>query len=217
MSENERGWGPWWAQIVVITRYTSSLDFFLQPWSRARTCTCTHTQQLQPTSPHIIIVNKCQKYGSHVNVLTLSTFVSKVLVEQSMAMQPNTVMALLIKSVLSQWLLFLGAEEKTNVELIVPIGCVVIAMFFWLLIVFVIRGRKRVQLIEQNSTFVHSLTFSSLSHTHRPKRKHVRMHAHTHTPFTSTTTHKQADKTQSQKDTFRQSTTQTHLPKHRPL
>uniref|UniRef100_A0A8C4ZWG9 receptor protein-tyrosine kinase n=1 Tax=Gadus morhua TaxID=8049 RepID=A0A8C4ZWG9_GADMO len=36
-----------------------------------------------------------------------------------------------------------GAEEKTNVELIVPIGCVVIAMFFWLLIVFVIRGRKR--------------------------------------------------------------------------
>lgn len=38
----------------------------------------------------------------------------------------------------------LGAEEKTNVELIVPIGSVVIAMFFWLLIVFVIRGRKRV-------------------------------------------------------------------------
>ncbi|KAJ3599918.1 hypothetical protein NHX12_033872 [Muraenolepis orangiensis] len=36
-----------------------------------------------------------------------------------------------------------GAEEKTNVELIVPIGCVVVAMFFWLLIVFVIRGRKR--------------------------------------------------------------------------
>ncbi|KAK2835864.1 hypothetical protein Q5P01_016348 [Channa striata] len=36
-----------------------------------------------------------------------------------------------------------GAEEKTNVELIVPIGAVVIAMFFWLLIVFVIRGRKR--------------------------------------------------------------------------
>ncbi|XP_019937018.2 vascular endothelial growth factor receptor 2 isoform X2 [Paralichthys olivaceus] len=36
-----------------------------------------------------------------------------------------------------------GAEEKTNVELIVPIGSVVIAMFFWLLIVFVIRGRKR--------------------------------------------------------------------------
>ncbi|KAA8589807.1 hypothetical protein FQN60_013172 [Etheostoma spectabile] len=35
------------------------------------------------------------------------------------------------------------AEEKTNVELIVPIGSVVIAMFFWLLIVFVIRGRKR--------------------------------------------------------------------------
>uniref|UniRef100_A0A8C5G8B0 receptor protein-tyrosine kinase n=1 Tax=Gouania willdenowi TaxID=441366 RepID=A0A8C5G8B0_GOUWI len=38
-----------------------------------------------------------------------------------------------------------GAEEKTNVELIVPIGSVVIAMFFWLLIVFVIRGRKRVR------------------------------------------------------------------------
>uniref|UniRef100_A0A3Q4AUQ2 receptor protein-tyrosine kinase n=1 Tax=Mola mola TaxID=94237 RepID=A0A3Q4AUQ2_MOLML len=36
-----------------------------------------------------------------------------------------------------------GAEEKTNVELIVPIGSVVIAIFFWLLIVFVIRGRKR--------------------------------------------------------------------------
>ncbi|XP_071342988.1 vascular endothelial growth factor receptor 2 isoform X2 [Trachinotus anak] len=36
-----------------------------------------------------------------------------------------------------------GAEEKTNVELIVPIGSVVIAMFFWLLIVFVIRGRKK--------------------------------------------------------------------------
>lgn len=38
----------------------------------------------------------------------------------------------------------LGAEEKMNVELIVPIGAVVIAMFFWLLIVFVIRNRKRV-------------------------------------------------------------------------
>uniref|UniRef100_A0A3B4A5J8 receptor protein-tyrosine kinase n=1 Tax=Periophthalmus magnuspinnatus TaxID=409849 RepID=A0A3B4A5J8_9GOBI len=36
-----------------------------------------------------------------------------------------------------------GVEEKTNVELIVPIGSVVIAMFFWLLIAFVIRGRKR--------------------------------------------------------------------------
>ncbi|XP_030627154.1 vascular endothelial growth factor receptor 2 [Chanos chanos] len=36
-----------------------------------------------------------------------------------------------------------GAEEKMNVELIVPIGSVVIAMFFWLLIVFVIRSRKR--------------------------------------------------------------------------
>lgn len=38
----------------------------------------------------------------------------------------------------------IGAEVKTNVELIVPIGSVVIAMFFWLLIVFVIRGRKKV-------------------------------------------------------------------------
>lgn len=38
----------------------------------------------------------------------------------------------------------LGAEEKMNVELIVPIGAVVIAMFFWLLIVFVIRNRKTV-------------------------------------------------------------------------
>uniref|UniRef100_A0A7N6BN74 receptor protein-tyrosine kinase n=1 Tax=Anabas testudineus TaxID=64144 RepID=A0A7N6BN74_ANATE len=37
----------------------------------------------------------------------------------------------------------LTTEEKTNVELIVPIGSVVIAMFFWLLVVFVIRGRKR--------------------------------------------------------------------------
>ncbi|XP_035270609.1 vascular endothelial growth factor receptor 2 isoform X1 [Anguilla anguilla] len=36
-----------------------------------------------------------------------------------------------------------GAEQKTNVELIVPIGSVVIAMFFWLIIVFVIRSRKR--------------------------------------------------------------------------
>lgn len=35
---------------------------------------------------------------------------------------------------------------KTNVELIVPIGSVVIAMFFWLLIVFVIRGRKKVRM-----------------------------------------------------------------------
>ncbi|XP_023679444.1 vascular endothelial growth factor receptor 2 isoform X2 [Paramormyrops kingsleyae] len=36
-----------------------------------------------------------------------------------------------------------GVEEKTTVELIVPIGSVVIAMFFWLLIVFVVRNRKR--------------------------------------------------------------------------
>uniref|UniRef100_A0A673M167 receptor protein-tyrosine kinase n=1 Tax=Sinocyclocheilus rhinocerous TaxID=307959 RepID=A0A673M167_9TELE len=36
-----------------------------------------------------------------------------------------------------------GAEEKMNVELIMPIGAVVIAMLLWLLIVFVIRNRKR--------------------------------------------------------------------------
>lgn len=61
----------------------------------------------------------------------------------------------------------LGAEEKTNVELIVPIGSVVIAMFFWLLIVFVIRGRKRVR--TSSSSLCH--TFPSLdfpyNHTHR--------------------------------------------------
>lgn len=38
----------------------------------------------------------------------------------------------------------IGAEEKMNVELIMPIGAVVIAMFLWVLIVFVIRNRKRV-------------------------------------------------------------------------
>lgn len=59
--------------------------------------------------------------------------------------------------ILCQMFLFMcpaGAEEKTNVELIVPIGSVVIAMFFWLLIVFVIRGRKKVR----SSSFV-SLSF----------------------------------------------------------
>uniref|UniRef100_A0A673NDW4 receptor protein-tyrosine kinase n=1 Tax=Sinocyclocheilus rhinocerous TaxID=307959 RepID=A0A673NDW4_9TELE len=35
------------------------------------------------------------------------------------------------------------AQEKMNVELIMPIGAVVIAMILWLLIVFVIRNRKR--------------------------------------------------------------------------
>uniref|UniRef100_A0A8C2H743 receptor protein-tyrosine kinase n=1 Tax=Cyprinus carpio TaxID=7962 RepID=A0A8C2H743_CYPCA len=35
-----------------------------------------------------------------------------------------------------------GAEEKMNVELIMPMGAVVIAMFLWLLIVFVIRDLK---------------------------------------------------------------------------
>ncbi|XP_018588674.2 vascular endothelial growth factor receptor 2 isoform X1 [Scleropages formosus] len=40
-------------------------------------------------------------------------------------------------------LLVEGAEDKTNMELIIPIGAVAVAMFFWLLIVFVIRSRKR--------------------------------------------------------------------------
>ncbi|KAI4890009.1 hypothetical protein NFI96_010860 [Prochilodus magdalenae] len=44
---------------------------------------------------------------------------------------------------IGNWGIGVGAEEKMNVELIVPIGAVVIAMFFWLLIVFVIRNRKR--------------------------------------------------------------------------
>ncbi|XP_044056049.1 vascular endothelial growth factor receptor 2 isoform X1 [Siniperca chuatsi] len=47
-----------------------------------------------------------------------------------------------------------GAEEKTNVELIVPIGSVVIAMFFWLLIVFVIRGRKRPNGVELKTGYL---------------------------------------------------------------
>lgn len=53
----------------------------------------------------------------------------------------------------------LGAEEKTNVELIVPIGSVVIAMFFWLLIVFVIRGRKRVRTSASSSCTCHNISF----------------------------------------------------------
>lgn len=51
---------------------------------------------------------------------------------------------------------FSGAEEKTNVELIVPIGSVVIAMFFWLLVVFVIRGRKRVRTSSPLSFLCHA-------------------------------------------------------------
>lgn len=67
----------------------------------------------------------------------------------------------------------LGKEEKTNVELIVPIGSVVIAMFFWLLIVFVIRGKKRVR--TSSSSLCHtfpsldfpcSYTEIQLKHTH---------------------------------------------------
>lgn len=46
-----------------------------------------------------------------------------------------------------------------NVELIMPIGAVVIAMFLWLLIVFVIRNRKRV-------TFHLFPCFLPLSHLH---------------------------------------------------
>ncbi len=52
-----------------------------------------------------------------------------------------------------------GAEEKMNVELIMPIGAVVIAMFLWLLIVFVIRNRKRVTF----HLFLFSLFASPLS------------------------------------------------------
>lgn len=54
-----------------------------------------------------------------------------------------------------------GAEVKTNVELIVPIGSVVIAMFLWLLIVFVIRGRKRVGIFP--SVFILCLPFFGFS------------------------------------------------------
>lgn len=61
--------------------------------------------------------------------------------------------------------LILGAEEKTNVELIVPIGSVVIAMFFWLLIVFVIRGRKRVRTSASSSCTCHNISFLRDSHS----------------------------------------------------
>lgn len=85
----------------------------------------------------------------------------------------------------------LGAEEKTNVELIVPIGSVVIAMFFWLLIVFVIRGRKRVRTSSSSSSLCH--TFPSLdfpcNHTQgswngfkkglKKKKQHTSTHTHT--------------------------------------
>lgn len=57
-----------------------------------------------------------------------------------------------------------GAEEKTNVELIVPIGSVVIAMFFWLLIVFVIRGRKRVRNLRNLILPVPHVSFLGDSH-----------------------------------------------------
>lgn len=37
-----------------------------------------------------------------------------------------------------------GAEEKTNLELIILVGTAVIAMFFWLLLVIILRTVKRV-------------------------------------------------------------------------
>lgn len=67
---------------------------------------------------------------------------------------------LFVNTSLVMLLLILGAEEKTNVELIVPIGSVVIAMFFWLLVVFVIRGRKKVRGSSSSSFLCH--TFPSL-------------------------------------------------------
>lgn len=39
---------------------------------------------------------------------------------------------------------FLGVDKKTNVELIILIGTGVIAMFFWLLLIIIIRKIKRV-------------------------------------------------------------------------
>lgn len=39
---------------------------------------------------------------------------------------------------------FPGAEEKTNLELIILVGTAVIAMFFWLLLVIILRTVKRV-------------------------------------------------------------------------
>lgn len=65
-------------------------------------------------------------------------------------------------SLLIMWFNPTGAEEKMNVELIVPIGAVVIAMFLWLLIVFVIRNRKRVTL-HSIPLLVFSLFFCTLT------------------------------------------------------
>lgn len=64
----------------------------------------------------------------------------------------------------------LGAEEKTNVELIVPIGSVVIAMFFWLLIVFVIRGRKRVRISSSSSSLCHTFPALDFPNNHTKGR-----------------------------------------------
>lgn len=71
----------------------------------------------------------------------------------------------------------LGAEEKTNVELIVPIGSVVIAMFFWLLIVFVIRGRKRVRTSSFSSFLFLPRIFPPA--THRREKKIWAFKTHT--------------------------------------
>uniref|UniRef100_A0AAY4DE32 receptor protein-tyrosine kinase n=1 Tax=Denticeps clupeoides TaxID=299321 RepID=A0AAY4DE32_9TELE len=47
-----------------------------------------------------------------------------------------------------------GAEDTMNVELIVPIGAVVVAIFFWLLIVFVIRSRKQANDIDLKAGYL---------------------------------------------------------------
>uniref|UniRef100_A0AAY4DEX9 receptor protein-tyrosine kinase n=1 Tax=Denticeps clupeoides TaxID=299321 RepID=A0AAY4DEX9_9TELE len=46
------------------------------------------------------------------------------------------------------------AEDTMNVELIVPIGAVVVAIFFWLLIVFVIRSRKQANDIDLKAGYL---------------------------------------------------------------
>lgn len=55
---------------------------------------------------------------------------------------------LLPKATGFQWLItpmcLPGAQEKTNLEVIILVGTAVIAMFFWLLLVIVLRTVKRV-------------------------------------------------------------------------
>ena len=57
-------------------------------------------------------------------------------------------LALLPKAVGSQLVItrlcLPGAQEKTNLEVIILVGTAVIAMFFWLLLVIVLRTVKRV-------------------------------------------------------------------------